>query len=203
VWVVAVLAAIGMGAFAIVVDNIPAATGLLVIASTGLSWGGVAAVMGAWSPRPGSAAVSGLLVLLGAVATYYTGIALLNTRGAEVGPLWTAGYMWGVIAVVAGPVIGLLGWFARHGTAGQRSLAWGGAGGLLTSQGIYIGARIVRDGLWSEPGPANLLATALVVLPAALVVVGARRASLRLALATMVLVGVVGAVVWSLIVLVI
>lgn len=189
-----------LGALAIVVDNIPAATALLVVASTGLSWGGAAAVAGASSPRPASAAISGLAVLIGAVATYYTGIGLFDTRGTADADLWAAGYTWGAVAAVAGPAIGLLGWAARHGTVPVRSVALGCAGGLLMSQGIYIGARIASEGLWSEPGPATLLAAALIAIPAAVVVLGARRASLPLALGAMALAGLTGAALWSLIV---
>ncbi len=200
VWVLAVAAAIFIGSFAIAVDYLPSATALLVVASTGLSWAGTAALMGAWSPRPSSASVSGLLVLVGAVATYYIGIGLFTERGGVgASALAEAGYVWGLVALVGGPLIGVLGWFARKGTVTQRSIAWGGAGGLLMSQGVYLLARITRDGLWSEGGPANVLAILLVAIPAALVMVGARRASLGLALITMIGVSVVGAAVWSLV----
>ena len=199
VWAAAAATAVVVGTLALAADFLPSIGGrvLLVVASTGLSWAGASAILGAWSPRPLSAAVSGFLVLVGAVVTYYGEITLFASRGGGPEAWRSTGLVWGSIAAFAGPALGALGWFARHGTRVQSAIAWGAAGGSLMSQGVYLLTTLLEVGIRESGAGATLLVFVLLFVPFGLVVLGARKASLSLALMTMLVVGISGGIAWA------
>ncbi|HVL81908.1 MAG TPA: DUF6518 family protein [Actinomycetota bacterium] len=105
--------------------------------------------------------------------------------------------MWGGLALVAGPVLGGLGWYARNATGRNRSSAWGVIAGSLLSQGMYPLSRSSGAILTPEAGPVLVILIASFAVPIAMVLIGSRRRYMGSALALMTLVGLLGAIVWS------
>lgn len=194
----AVVVAVLLGALALVADQIGGPFGrvLLVVASTGLAWGTAAVALGAWAPRPSVAALAGAVVMAGAVSTYYGGAAVLGVRVASR-TLLNAALIWGGLAVTAGPVLGVLGWYARRTSGRSRACAWGALAGLLLSQGIYLLFRSEGALFRPEAGPVQLILLASFAIPIAMVVIGSKRRYIGVGLALMITVGLLGAAVWS------
>lgn len=194
----AVVVAVLLGALALLADQLGGPLGrvLLVVASTGVAWGIAAVALGAWASRRSVAALAGATVMAGAVSTYYGGAAVLGIRVASR-TLFNAALIWGGLAVVAGPALGVLGWYARRTSGRTRACAWGALAGLLLSQGIYLLSRSEGALFTPEAGPVRLILLASFAIPIAMVVIGSKRRYIGLALALMTTVGVVGAAVWS------
>ncbi len=152
--------------------------------------------LGAWAPRPSVAALAGAVVMAGAVSTYYGGAAALGVRVAWR-TLLNAALIWGGLAVIAGPALGVLGWYARRTSGRTRACAWGALAGLLLSQGIYLLSRSEGALFTPEGGPVQLILLASFAVPIAMVVIGSKRRYIGVGLALMITVGLLGAAVWS------
>ncbi|MFE4356735.1 DUF6518 family protein [Kitasatospora sp. NPDC056800] len=136
----AVPAGLALGVVALVADTVPGQLGsiLSVAASTGVAWGVGAGILGAACQRLLTAACAGALIMVLAVLTYYGGNAVVHIRpSAGGGYLVDKTGFWAMVAVVAGPAAGALGWRITHGTALAKSLAAGVLGGLVVVQGLY------------------------------------------------------------------
>ena len=189
-----------LGGLAVAVDNMPrggVAMLVLILASTGLSWGAAAVAAGAWSRHYAAAAACGALVLLVAVSAYYGGIALAGTRpNSSSASLLDAASIWATAGAAGGAVAGLAGWLARNGTTTTRSFACGGLAGLLMSQGMFVAYQSLRDGTGTDPYFIVLL-LALIGLPTLALVLVVRRLRMSVAAATAVVVATLGAVAWG------
>jgi hypothetical protein len=186
--------AVGVGAvlagLAVVVDEValPASALLIAIFSTGLSWGVAAAGMGAVAAGRAAAATSGLLVLVTAVGGYYLINFLFALRDTSGSALLRAGLLWGIAALMGGPILGLLGWHTRFGDDRQRSVAYGVLAGLLLGQGLRWA---LRYGLSPHP----VFTTALVV-PLLIFFAGVRGRAVGSGVLALVIVAVASAQVW-------
>lgn len=184
-----------LGLLAAAADRFGGGTGIAVIAvvSTALSWGAAAAFLGSLVRNVAAAAAVATTLLVVAVLVYYRSAVAggMRSGGDDVAH---ATLVWGAAAVAAGLMLGPAGWLVRSGTVVHRALAAGVMGGLLASQGTYLGWRI-RD-LGAEGLPVLVLALFLVGVPAlaALWLAPGRR---LIALGVLAGVAVAGAVAWS------
>lgn len=162
--VAAVAAVLGLLAFA--ADFAGGVVGQVVVAltSSGFAWGLTAFLAGysAAGARRAVACATGLLAL--ATLVYYLLVLLVSRR-------WSGGYLedgtsadlqglgsiaimtavWLIGSLVAGPMLGLLGWLVRVGGVPRAALAAGVTAGLLSGEGWH--AIVVAR-------PWHLLATA-------------------------------------------
>ncbi len=111
---------------------------LNVITGSGAGWLLATLLCGALSRRLAAAIVTGVATLCATVVSYYTVSPLLGPAGRGPVDLTAAAMAWGGLAIVAGPIFGVLGWLLRQGTRAARTWAVGLAGGALASQGVYL-----------------------------------------------------------------
>lgn len=195
----AAVCGIALGWLATVVDVLPVTSGrvLLVLASTGLSWGLAAFILGATSKGWRDAAAAGFVVLVAATSSYYGAIYAAGLRPKTTSSeLAGAMIAWLVIATIGGPAVGALGWSVRqkHWT---RPLALGTAGGLLGSQGAYLYGRTWDPGHFGTGQFGEILPSFLILAPAALVAFVGRRHRPWLVTLTFAVVAVVCMPLWA------
>lgn len=104
------------------------------IANSGAVWVAVAFAVGAFMASDRTAALAGAGTLLGAVVGYYVTVPWL-VEGAASSSRSVA--IWGVTALIGGPVFGLAGRWWRTGTEGRRAIAIGLLGGAFAGEGAY------------------------------------------------------------------
>jgi Family of unknown function (DUF6518) len=104
------------------------------IANSGAVWVAVAFAVGAFMASDRTAALAGAATLVGAVIGYYVTVPWL-VEGAASSSRSVA--IWGVTALVGGPVFGLAGRWWRTGTEGRRAIAIGLLGGAFAGEGAY------------------------------------------------------------------
>jgi hypothetical protein len=156
-------------------------------------WVGVAFALGASARTLPTGALRGLIGLLAAVAAYYLLFATLGAGYRAIGA-GHAATVWGLVALVAGPVMGGAGATWRHGHGWPRAAAVAVLSAALLAEGVTFGlGRLVRvDQLSTDPG-ALLFGIEILIglaLPALILASGER---LRGYLATLAL-GVAGAI---------
>ncbi len=132
------------------------------VANSGAVWTVVAfAATAALARTTTTAAVGGLLVLVGEVAGYYGYVAQVRqvAAGHSAEVLWTVAALW------IGPLIGLAAYRARWGDAAQRMTSLAALAGVLAGEGAYLVriAGVPRSG-WVELVLAAVLATAAIVI---------------------------------------
>lgn len=184
----ALAAGIALGLLALAVDHQPARL-LVIVFSSGLSWGAAAIGIGAASRDRLTAALAGLLLLLSAVIAYYVGNRVLNLRDVGWASLFSASRIWGAVAVAGGPVAGLAGWHARFGDRRERPVAWGVFSGLMWGQGVQWA---VSYGISPDP----LLVLALAIPPLALAY-GIRRGGAPYAIPALLASTAASAILWG------
>lgn len=122
-------------------------------------WVAPAFLVGAWSRRPWSAVLAGVLVCFGEVAGYYVTSAL---RGFGVNPAMVL--MWAATGVLGGPVLGAAGWCWRR----ARSLRTATLGAALLG-GVFLAEGVVTYGVYLRyPGDAVVFCVLGAVLVAGL-----------------------------------
>ena len=133
------------------------------VANSGAIWTLVAfAVTAAVACTPITAALAGLLTLVGEVGGYYAYLAdvrhLAAARAAEL--LWTMAALW------LGPLIGVMAFRARWGDAGQRIGASLALAGVVAGEGAYL-VRIagVQPAGWVEVGLAAAFGAGALLAP--------------------------------------
>jgi Family of unknown function (DUF6518) len=182
-----------LGAAAWLSDELGYPLGLLLPANAIGVWLAVAFALGGSARTIPTGALRGLIGLLSAVAAYYLLFATLG-EGFRVIAAPHAATIWGVVALVAGPVMGGAGAVWRYGAGWPRAIGVALlAGALLAEAVVFGGPRLARvDQLANDPGALLYLAEFVIalVLPFALLHAGER---LRGYLATAAL-GLVGAV---------
>lgn len=165
---VAVTVGAALGGLALAADELPVPRMVLVLVSTGLSWGLAAVLLGAATRHLAAAALAGLVVMETAVVVYYGGNGVLGLRAsAGTAALIHAGLVWGALAAVGGPVAGSLGWTARRGSRAHSAAAYGVLAGMLMGQGLYWA--------WTHGVRADPVMLAALVLPLAVAAPGLRR----------------------------
>lgn len=144
-------AALGAGAW--LADQVAWPFNLLIPANAVGAWLGVAFVLGASARTIPTGALRGLIGLLSAVASYYLLIAFLGS-GIRVQGAGHAATVWGAVALLAGPTMGLAGAVWRRTTGWSRSLAVAFLAAPLIGEGTRFGfPRLVYlDQLATDPG---------------------------------------------------
>jgi hypothetical protein len=97
-------------------------------------WLLVAFLVGSRMPDRRWAALAGVLALLLALAGYHAMIQLRYGYGPSTSSL----LLWGVAALVGGPVFGLAGWSWRFETGWRRAAAIGLLAAVAIAEGIYL-----------------------------------------------------------------
>ncbi len=133
---------------------------LVVPANAVGAWLSVAFVAGATGRNVTLGTLRGMLALLAGVAVYYVLIGVLG-EGIRVVGAGHAATVWGVVAVLAGPVLGAAGALWRHGRGWPRAVAVALLAAALMAEGVaFGGARLVaiaQDPSLIAVDPAALL----------------------------------------------
>ena len=160
------------------------------------AWLGVAFVLGSTARTIPTGALRGLIGLLSAVAAYYLLIGLLGDGFRAIGASHAA-TVWGAVALIAGPLLGLAGGTWRHGHGWPRAAAVALLGAAFIAEGLVFGASRWShpDQIPTDPGAVILAFEAVLglVLPALLLRRGERLAGyVALVLASVVAVLAIG-----------
>ena len=166
-----------LGAAAWFADQLGWPLELLVPANLIGVWLAVAFLLGGSARTIPTGALRGLIGLLSAVVAYYLLIAVLG-EGIRVTGASHAATIWGVVALVAGPVLGGAGAVWRHGTGWPRAIGVAVLAAALVGEAVVFGgSRIVRvDRLVDDPGALLFAAEGLIglALPFVLLSAGER-----------------------------
>lgn len=131
-------------------------------------WLGVAFALGASARTIPTGALRGLVGLLSAVAAYYLLIGTFGEGFRAIGATHAA-TVWGIVALVAGPVLGAAGATWRHSLGWPRALAVALLAAAFIGEGIVFGAVrwLALTDLTTDPGAFILIAEAVIglVLP--------------------------------------
>ncbi|HEX5827741.1 MAG TPA: DUF6518 family protein [Candidatus Limnocylindrales bacterium] len=176
---VALLAGATLGLLAWLSDDLGYPTGLLIPANLVAVWGLVAFGAGAGARTVVGGAGRGLFALLAAVAAYYLVYGLFGEGWRAAGAV-RAATIWGSVAILAGPPLGLAGSVWRHRDGIPRSLGIAVPSGLLIAEGLLSQLQLGDD-----PAARTLLAleTAAGVLLPLVAVRGTRYRLIALAAA--------------------
>ncbi len=143
------------------------------------AWLVVAFVLGSIARTIPTGALRGLIGLLSAVAAYYLLIGLLGDGFRAIGASHAA-MVWGAVALIAGPALGLAGGTWRHGHGWPRAAAVALLGAAFIAEGLVFGASRWShpDQIPTDPGAAVLALEAVLglALPALLLRNGERLA---------------------------
>ena len=140
----ALLAGALLGGLAWFSDDLGHPMGLLIPANLVGVWGLVAFGAGAGARTVLGGAGRGLFALVAAVAVYYLAYGLLGEGWRSLGAA-RAATVWGLVAILTGPPLGLSGSVWRHRTGWARSLAIGVPAGVLIAEGILFQAQVPND----------------------------------------------------------
>jgi Family of unknown function (DUF6518) len=122
-------------------------------------WLAVAFALGGSARTIVTGALRGLIGLLAAVAAYYLLIAAFGVGVRSIGASHAA-TVWGLVALVAGPILGGSGAVWRHGTGWPRALGVAVLAAALVGEGVVFGGpRLLHvDQLATDPGAFLFLA---------------------------------------------
>jgi hypothetical protein len=140
----ALLAGALLGGLAWLSDDLGQPQGLLIPANLVGVWALVAFGAGAGARTVAGGAGRGLFALVAAVAVYYLAYGLLGEGWRALGAA-RAATIWGLVAIVTGPPLGLAGSVWRHRTGWARSIAIGIPAGILIAEGILSQAQAGDD----------------------------------------------------------
>jgi hypothetical protein len=141
---VAVGAGVVLGGLAWLSDDLGYPLGLLVPANLVGAWALLAFVAGAGARSVVGGAARGLIALLAAVATYYLAYSILG-EGWRAAGAFRAATIWGAVAVLAGPALGLAGGAWRHGTGWVRPAGIAVPSGILIAEGLLFQVQVPND----------------------------------------------------------
>lgn len=146
-------------------DELGFPVGLLVPANLIGVWVGLAFVLGASARTVPTGALRGLIGLLAAVAAYYLLIATFGEGFRAIGATHAA-TVWGVVALVAGPVFGAAGGSWRHLVGWPRAIAVALLAAALIGEAVVFGSErwLAVAGLPNDPAALVLIAEAIVGL---------------------------------------
>jgi hypothetical protein len=154
-----------LGAASWVSDELDYPLGLLLPVNLIGAWLAVAFVLGTTARTVPTGALRGLIGLLAAVAAYYLLIAAFGEGFRAIGASHAA-VVWGVVALVAGPVLGAAGGVWRHGAGWPRAIAVALLAAALIGEGVVFGAGrwLAQVNLPSDPGALILVAEVVIGL---------------------------------------
>ena len=154
-----------LGAAAWLSDQLAWPYSLLVPANLIGIWLAVAFVLGGSARTIPTGALRGLIGLLAAVAAYYVLFAILGSGYRALGASHAA-TVWGLVALIAGPVLGGAGAVWRHGTGWPRAIGVALLSAALVGEGIVFGGpRLVHlDQVAVDPGMLLFLAEIVIGL---------------------------------------
>jgi len=141
---VALLAGATLGSLAWLSDDLGYPLGLLIPANLVGVWALVAFGAGAGARTVVGGAGRGLFALLAAVAVYYLAYGLLGEGWRAIGAA-RAATIWGLVAVVTGPPLGLSGSLWRHRTGWLRALGVAVPAGVLIAEGVVFQSQVPND----------------------------------------------------------
>jgi hypothetical protein len=143
------------------------------------AWIGVAFVLGASARTIPTGALRGLIGLLSAVAAYYLLNRVLGDGFRAIGASHAA-TVWGAVALIAGPLLGLAGATWRHGHGWPRAISVALLAAALIAEGLVFGGQRWAhfEQLYTDPGAFTLAVEAALglALPWLLLRRGERRA---------------------------
>jgi hypothetical protein len=145
---------------------LPAGVGSL--ANSAGPWGLAAFLLALRACRPTVASACSALVLICLVLGYYVTDRL---RGFPVSSRTVV--LWGIVGIVAGPVLGLAAYRVRRGSAAQAAIAGAVPAAMLILEGCY-GLTVIADTTY-PPYWWGEISCGLVVLATILVTAGRRR----------------------------
>ncbi len=163
-----------------------------IVANLGGAWILLAALIGAWSGRPGPAAVAGAVALVVGVLTYYGSYEFAYALDPQRDPRYfvPGGLAWLLVSLVAGAAAGAAGSVARSGRGHAAVVAGALLGAALIAEGLFL---IVRDlGPGGIASVRGLIVAAEVVLGVLLPMTLVRSADLRLLVGATMAAGVAG-----------
>ncbi len=148
-----IVSGIVLGGAAWLSDQLDWPYSLLIPANAIGVWLAVAFVLGGSARTIVTGALRGLIGLLAAVAAYYLLIAVFGTGVRSIGAPHAA-TVWGLVALIAGPVLGGSGAVWRHGTGWPRALGVAVLAAALVGEGVVFGGpRLIHvDQLGQDPG---------------------------------------------------
>jgi Family of unknown function (DUF6518) len=171
-----------LGGLAWLSDDLAYPLGLLIPANLVGVWALVAFGAGAGARTIAGGTGRGVFALLAAVATYYLAYRFLGDGWRAAGAL-RAATVWGTVALLAGPLLGLAGSVWRYQRGWLRAAAIAVPAGVLIAEGVLFQAQVPND----LAARALLTTEALVGIALPLVAVPTARARvLALALAGLV-----------------
>ncbi len=150
---------VALGAAAWLSDQLAWPYSLLVPANMVGIWLAVAFALGGSARTIPTGALRGLIGLLSAVAAYYLLFAVLGSGFRAIGATHAA-TVWGLVALIAGPVLGGAGAVWRYGTGWPRAIGVALLAASLVGEGIgFGGARFLHlDQLAQDPAILLFLA---------------------------------------------
>lgn len=140
-----ILGGAALGVMSWVTDQLGFPWSVLIPANFIGAWLAVAFVLGTTARTPVTGAARGLIGLLSAVAAYYLLIAAFDGGIRAVGASHAAA-VWGAVAVVAGPLLGLAGGVWSHGAGVARAVAVAAFAAALVAEGVVFGGPRLLDG---------------------------------------------------------
>jgi Family of unknown function (DUF6518) len=148
-----ILVGAALGAAAWLSDQLQWPYNLLIPANMIGIWLGIAYALGASARTIPTGAIRGLIGLLAAVAIYYLLFAILGAGYRAIGA-GHAATVWGLVALIAGPVMGGAGAVWRHASGRPRAIAVAILAAALIAEGAVFGiSRLVHaEQLGADPG---------------------------------------------------
>ena len=122
------------------------------IANSGAMWVIIAFVMGRYAPSLVMAILAGTLALFGELAGFY---AIAWRLHLAITPLWVV-FAWGVVAVIAGPMLATGGYVSRTKDGFARLLGMSTLGATFIGEGLFLLMTI-------DPAPKKIAALWLAI----------------------------------------
>lgn len=158
-----ILCGAALGALAWFTDQLGFPWTAIIPANAIAAWLAVAFVLGSTARTTITGGARGLIGLLAAVGAYYLLIAAFDGGIRAIGASHAA-LVWGAVALIAGPLVGVAGGIWRHGTGRVRAVAVAAFAASLIAEGAVFGLpRLLRvDQVVHDPG-AIVLAIEVVI----------------------------------------
>ncbi|MCI0633597.1 MAG: DUF6518 family protein [Actinobacteria bacterium] len=129
---VAVLVGVALGVFSLLADGIVGGRLFTILGNLAAPWGLAAFFVGYRATSSRQGALAGALALVVGVATYYLGGAIRDYVVAEANVVWT------VVALVAGPIMGLSGAEVSSHRARPPIAAVAAPSAMLVAEALFL-----------------------------------------------------------------
>jgi Family of unknown function (DUF6518) len=141
---IAAVAGFVLGCLTQILQGLLPADAGTILANSGAAWACAALGVGMLMSSDGKAAVAGAITLVVAAFTFYEAVSWFeNVSSGSTGAV-----VWSLAGLVAGPVFGIVGRWARaHPT--RRPFALALVAGVLIAEGLFLIFWVGVDNLWS------------------------------------------------------